>query len=199
MIIPKKSISAFMFFLPILAQANNSEFYVGLGLGSANIEGPKVSSFSFISGEKLEDDSELSTIYLGYQLNKNLAFEIGYTDIGKVKNTFTLNPNVLYDVAINDTTSIESKKTYLNIKPQYPINNQFSLFGLIGYSFYDLDYKYTGGFLSTSESISKEEFTFGLGGQYQFNDQFSGRLQWTRDTPGDLEINAYQASVEMNF
>ena len=167
--------------LAISAQASDTNFYAGLGIGSANIEGPEMPYEIYFPGQKVEGNSGMASVYMGYNLNQNISFEVGYSDLEKINDSIEIDPLVNVFEPVNKDFSIDSEKVFINTKLQHPINAKFSAFGLLGYSFYDITYKATGGATPTSESESEETFAFG------------------RDTPGDLEINAYQASVEMSF
>ncbi len=101
-----------LLFLPILGNASDTKFYAGLGIGSANIEGPELESGLLLPNQKVEDSSNLTSIYIGYSINKNISFELGFSDFEKIKDKVQKDPNVSNFVAINEYYSIKSEKIF---------------------------------------------------------------------------------------
>ncbi len=115
-------------------------------------------------------------IFGGFQFNQNVALEVGYTDFGTVAGGLIKFTG--FDVAAVGTL---------------PINQQFSLFGRLGMASVKEDFSLAG--LSASRTAP----TFGIGGQFNVNQQFGIRLAYDRYAFGDGTIfnqgNIGQTSV----
>ena len=155
-------ISAAAFALPAAAQGM-SAVYIGGGLGQSKFKG----ACDGVSGTGVTcDDKDTSfKIFGGYQLNRNFAGELGYTDLGKAKFT-------------DPTGSTELKATAweLSAVGSWPLADAFSIFGRLGG--YWGEGKLSGSGASGSKTTAN--VTFGLGAQYDFMRNFGVRGEWQR-------------------
>lgn len=108
----------------------------------------------------------------GYQFHKNIAAEIGYSRLFD-KDGVELNALELVGVGI------------------FPLANQFSLLGKVGFA--RLDAKGPGG------SDNSTELTFGFGGQYDFSRNLGLRLQWQRYTTDGDDVDFLNLGVVWRF
>jgi len=81
----------------------------------------------------------------------------------------------------------------LNLISALTYADDSSFYGGLGFG--SADY----GGLSISGHDSEKGIFYGLGGRYDFTDNFAARLQWTDSDTGDLKIEAFRFSLEMNF
>jgi len=155
-------ISAAAFALPAAAQGM-SAVYIGGGFGQSKFKG----ACDGVSGTGVTcDDKDTSfKIFGGYQLNRNFAGELGYTDLGKAKFT-------------DPTGSTELKATAweLSAVGSWPLADAFSIFGRLGG--YWGEGKLSGSGASGSKTTAN--VTFGLGAQYDFMRNFGVRGEWQR-------------------
>lgn len=108
-----------------------------------------------------EDDTAIK-ILGGYQFNRNFAAEVGY--------------GMLLDKGPVEVTALE-----LVGVGSYPINNQFSLFGKLGFANVEVEVG--------SLSDDKTELTYGFGVHYSFTPQVGLRGQWQRyDTNEEVDV-----------
>ena len=111
----------------------------------------------------------------GYTFTPYLGVEAHYVDLGKI----TLDPSFVPGVG-TVSGDIKSSGFGLSLLAQYPIE-QFSIFGKLGFTY--LDTKVSGsisGVGSGSDSETATNFSYGIGGAYNFNKQLSARLEWER-------------------
>lgn len=111
----------------------------------------------------------------GYHFNRNLSVEAGYSIVG--------------DSTVNTIAAGSSSKETMKTKllqvvavGTYPINDTFEVFGKLGLVNEQFDYTYsystTGYAYSVSNSASKTNLTYGIGGQFNINKRFGLRLQY---------------------
>jgi hypothetical protein len=196
-----------LFLFPVLSLADGASFYAGLGYGAADFEGPRIGGAlpALAPGQRLKDDAGLAELYFGYRFNRFISFEIGYSDFGEVSKTYALNPDVASLVSPNDTEVIDSSGVSFGALMEYPLSGRFDVFAVLGYSKFDLDRQWSGGFSPSSDPThysgtgSEESWIFGLGLKYDFNREYAARLQWLQAEPGNLRIEILRLSLEKAF
>lgn len=136
-------------------QPDRPGWYVGGSFGQADL-GP--------------DTDTAWKIFGGYDINRHFAAEIGYSDLGEVT-----------ELGINS----DAKAYELSGLLKFPLNNQFSLFGLAGIANVKAE---TSGPLGTVSDDSTE-FTWGLGAQMNLSPNFGLRAQWQRyETDEEIDV-----------
>ena len=132
------------FALPATAQTTQFDAphpYVGGGLGT-------------------NDENELLwRLFGGYRLHRNIAVELGYTDLG--------------DLTIGGRPA-DGEAWELVGLGIFPINEQFSVYGKLG--------AYRGEAKGGGITERQNDLTYGLGGQFDFNRNLGVRLEWQRYT-----------------
>ena len=99
-------------------------------------------------------DSDVGFKFLGgYQFNRYVAAELGY--------------GLLYDKSDVEVKALEAVAVGM-----FPIANQFSIIGKLGFA--NVDFKVPAG------SDDKTELTWGVGVQYDFNRNLGLRGEWQR-------------------
>lgn len=154
------------------AFAGDNGLYVGFNLGSGK---PGVTSSA---GTALSKSS--NSMYgglLGYQYSKNLAAEVQFTGIGKVTD-------VAGATVKGDTFSV----TAVGI---LPMNDSFGLFGKLGFASTKTTASAT---FANNVGATRSALTYGLGAQYNVNQNFGVRAGWDRygaaTTVAGAKVNA---------
>jgi OmpA-OmpF porin, OOP family len=131
------------------AVAADTGFYAGAKLGSVSnsVGGISESSSSF-------------GVFGGYTINPNVAFEVGYTDLGT-----------------GDFGAISFSAIELSAVGFLPINRQLLLFGKLGMA----NTAETGFGLTGNRT----DLTYGIGGQYNVVPTVGVRVGWERYGFGD--------------
>jgi len=144
--------------LPAAAQMSMSSGYVGGSLGQ--------SKFKADCGPFSCDKNDTSfRLFGGYQFTRNIAAELGYTDLGKLKvSGFGLSGEV--KATAWDLSGVFS----------WPFANQFAVFGRLGLAY--TKGESSGAFGSASDN--KTGVTWGLGAQWDFTRNFGARAEWQR-------------------
>lgn len=102
--------------LPMLAQAQAENIYIGGNLGRSELSVSAPAS-------KNEQNKTSYKIYAGYDFNTNFGVEAGYADFGSIKV-----------IEYNGTTKADSTAFYAAATASLPLNTQFALFGKLGAS-----------------------------------------------------------------
>jgi len=187
------------------AEGKDSSIYCGMGLGLAQFEGDTITGVGFVPGQEFKDNTEAYNLFLGYQANRYLSFELGYVDFGQASEKYTLDPDIVYIVAPNDTVTIESKGFTIASLFEYPMIERFSAFGLLGFSYLDVDRQVSGGFgpgtssLGYSSSNTEKNVFYGLGLKYRLTDYFRIRLQWKHYDMEATEADVADIALEYWF
>lgn len=122
-------------------------------------------------------------VYLGYQANPYLGFEVGYDWLGKAK----------YKAAGENVGEFRAQGTSTVIKLSYPITESFDIYTRLGAFIYNSKEKFGG------ESFGRTSVAplYAGGIQYNINDDFSARLdyQWVNgmkskdEAPAKIKAN----------
>ena len=140
-----------------------------------------------IDSDGFTADNELLTGILGYKFHPNVAGEAFLAaGIGDDTSNFFGEPI---------TTEIDSAYG-LFIKPYMMVNEQFELFGRVGYV--NTDYTISG--LGRAASEDNSSFAYGVGANYRFTDTLYGQLAYTTFyNKDDTDITGYTLAVGMKF
>lgn len=180
--------------VPALAQEQDSRgWYAGIGLGMSKFKGAcdGVSG----SGVSCDENDTAFKLFGGYQVNRNFAVELGYTDLGKAKASFS---------GFGDVSIAASGFEALAVGI-VPINPQWSLIGKLGLFRWDVDFN-DGTGLVGSGSASGTNVTYALGVGYQFTPKAAVRVEYQQykdigdeNVTGKGDVNVIGANVLYRF
>lgn len=85
----------------------------------------------------------------------------------------------------------------LSVVGSLPVSEKFSVFAKVGAQAWDADA--TGTALSFIDDDSGENAFYGVGGEYQINDQFRIRLDYESYELDELDIETTSLSASFNF
>ena len=161
---------------------DNSAFYLGLGYGSLTQTSDNIST---LYGVDAEWDVDTLLFQAGYQYNKYIAVEGRYwLGIGDATQSETGQPDV--DIS-GDFTAWG-----IYIKPMYPFGD-FSVYGLLGYASVELEAD-SGTYWNT------DEFSWGLGAQYAFADNFLVFVDYVdMGRADDFDFNGETATADISI
>lgn len=123
-----------------------SDFYLGTGLGAGiNFFSPTNTT---VSANNPAHASFAWRLFAGYNINKNFALEIGYTNFGYYQNDAQGNSicdtsgvcgyskatpfNGVFNTHLSVINSIQAYALDFSAIGRYPLNEQFNLFGRVG-------------------------------------------------------------------
>jgi opacity protein-like surface antigen len=151
-----------------VAQQADTGWYVGASIGQSDLDIDKDTAWK---------------ASIGYQMNRNLSVEVGYTNLGEVSET------VLGVTASAEATAWEVIGLY-----KFPVANQFSVYGLAGIAMAEVEAR-AGGVTVSDDST---ELTFGVGAQYDVSRNLGVRAQWQR-YGADEDIDVISVGVVFKF
>jgi OOP family OmpA-OmpF porin len=143
------------------AMAQDQGWYAGLHFGEAKgkdacegISGP---------GVTCDDKDTAFRVLGGYQFNKNLAVELGYTDLGEVSAS-----------GPGGSASVEATAWEVVAIGAWPFTPQFSVYGKLGFYRGETD----GTAPGFSESESNTDLTYGIGVRWDFTRNLGLRAEY---------------------
>lgn len=165
--------------IPMVSE-NNSGPYLGLALSTVSVR-PSSESLNFISEEDHQDRLGNIVLVAGYNFNEYFAIEGRYTD------------------SIVEEDIVEMDGWSIFAKPQYPINEDFSIYGLLGYG--NVNVNSTPGTvwvntIGDTSNVGTDEsgFQWGLGVSYNMMENISLYLDYTSLADGADGLWYYNGS-----
>lgn len=145
----------------LAADADSSGFYLGASVGGSNFKA------ECSDGVSCSNPGTSFKLLAGYQFSPNWAVEGSYVDFGKIGHTFG-----------NGHSSSKLHSFTLAGVGFLPLSDQAKLFGKLGahHSEAKIEDNYYG--TSSSETRSKSGAMLGVGFQYDFTKNFSGRVEY---------------------
>lgn len=129
------------FFAVAVHAEEDSGLYIGLGVGEATNE----------SGEFKGSDTAFK-VFAGYAFNRYLSVELAYVDAGTQEDR-------IGDIDVAN----ESSGIIASAVGSLPLSRVFSLYGKLGYAFYDADTTFRLGNMQETEGGSDEDLVYGAG------------------------------------
>ncbi|MCE9666029.1 porin family protein [Halomonas sp. M5N1S17] len=168
--------------------------YLGLGTGFSSLENDRDEVDNFIESEgrnfSIDDDGNVWKGFAGYQINRYLAAEVFYADLGRVRLRGQEGAS----------TDLESTAYGASLVGQFPITPWFSPYAKIGAANWETEVK---GNLGDAELDLQDNDGFdpvyGVGAQFNLN-PIMVRAEYERyDFDSDYTIDTFTASVGFRF
>ena len=185
--------------------AADSDWYTGLGVGLSQVKFfPADFSGTAFNERKNEFDAGFK-VFIGQQINRNWAAELGYATVGKFH--YKYNDGSVTRDAVYKVTGVG-----FSLVPTVPLTRNFSLYGRFGafFSTTRLTF-YNAGFVAGDAGAglqsSDPTLLTGFGAQYFFDDENGIRIEYENfGTVGDCSMrpcvgraNAKMASFNLIF
>lgn len=177
------------------AMADNFYVFGDVGQGKMEIDG--------------DDDYTLSktstsfSLGAGYNINKFVAVEVAYRDLGEVKDR-----GVYFDGVDDYTYSSKLSATALqaSVVGKLPISDDFNVFGRLGLASLDADYRGTASYADgnnpapDTSSESKTRALVGVGASYALTPQLALRAEYNQYAKwDDTKLSALTVGAVYNF
>ena len=162
-----------------------SNFYAGLALSAVSAR-ESGASLSFTNGKTGQDRLGSATLFSGYNFNEYVAVEGRYTASFTKDQTAKMNGFSIF------------------VKPQYPVSDEFSVYGLVGYGLVDID----NACNAHNVDVKEKGFQWGLGASYAVTKEISISLDYTllgKDMDGrflrenSADIDAITLGIQYRF
>ena len=172
----------------------NSAWYIGgsIGQAKANIDQKRIEAALTANGSTMsafskdEKDSPSYKLFIGKQLNRYLALEAGYFDLGKFG----------FNAATSDGTfngQAGFRGVNLDLVGQIPLTERFSVLGRIGANYAKTNTHFTGNRLNAvtgpNMTEKKSGLKAGLGLEYKFTEALAMRAEVERYRVNDAVGN----------
>lgn len=167
--------------LPFGAHAAENGFYIGGQVGNASID-----------EDFLDDDDTSFGGYAGWQFNPYFALEGSYTNFGSLDGRITNGT----DVVLFDT---DPQSFALKAVGMLPIGEQFSLYANAGFHSWDLDQGSGDGIDDVVGDDSSTDPTYGIGGKFDFTNNWAVRAQLQRYEFDDADLDELSLGVQYTF
>ena len=121
-------------------------------------------------GYDCDGSDESFKFYGGRRFHENLAFEISYQDLGKIRDR---------DREGTLTTTAESEGFNFSLHAIIPVEGYGYFYGKVGYMLWDTEYNR----IDVSSSVSDddgEDFTYGIGFAFLFAGKYDFRVEYER-------------------
>ena len=170
-------VAAFVATLSPCAAEDAEKFYVGIGVGVA-----QVSEDVFL----VDDSSAAYKALLGYELNAHVSLEASFV---------ALDDYEAYNPFVVDTQEAVADGRGLNAAAvlRLPLGDRFGLNAKVGMLFWDADAEVDG--IESSGS----DFSFGLGVNFSVNEALGIRLDFDALNFGDVDANVGTVALEYRF
>lgn len=152
--------------------ADDGGFYVGAGIGIFGVD----------EGSFDESDTGFK-LFGGWMFNQYVGGELEYIDGGTVGDR---------DLGV-DSTGVN-----LALKGNWPVTEQFDVFGKVGYFFWDADIDLTGD-RGQEQNESGSDLSWGIGAGYDFTPNFGVIAEWQWFQIEEADADMMSASVVWKF
>lgn len=180
---------SFLFLLTSNAIAQDKKWYAGSAIGYGKIDG---SDSVTARGVTVEGDygatSPAVKIYGGRKLYRYFGVEGSFIYGGSYSDDFLSYQNLNVPVSVDDELELSGYGVTVDGKGHLPISESFDLFARLGLAYFytsaEWEATYNTPIGTTTQSLSSSGgdfgLTYGIGGNYNLNEQFSIRaeLQW---------------------
>ncbi len=158
---------------------DSSGFYAGSGAGLYYIDFDNVDF----------DESAIAVhAFAGYELNQYVSFEAGFTKL------FESSGDIL-----GTSIDVDGTAWDVSVRPTLPLTDNFSAFGILGWTQYDFKTTVSAPGLTVSDSAKEDELMFGVGAAFDFTDNWSLRGEWVTIDVSDADFGMFSVSATYNF
>jgi opacity protein-like surface antigen len=166
--------------------AADNGFFIGGKYGATNVD---------IDGEDF-DESDFSTHpQIGYDFNENWAIDLGFDMFGEPKSNNACGTDC--SIKIKDFTGFNA-----NLIGTYPMNDEWSVYGSVGWQYYEFKVRARDEALGvdiTSSSEDGDEVVFGAGIRFQPWKTVSLKLGFLYFGPSDADVTSFYIGTQKNF
>ena len=161
--------------LALCATSASAQGYIGGSIGQSDIDEEITSGL--INGNQSVDGKDTAwKIFGGYMFNRHFGLEVAYVDLGEVSysGTFT-DPDGTVPVTGG---KVEVAGVNLSAIGAVPVTEQFSVFGKLGFLFWDAEANDTTDGQPFSAQDDGADLSFGVGLGYNFTRNLGVRAEW---------------------
>lgn len=157
--------------------ANESDFYMSAGGGIYRLE-----------ADGFDDRAPTMKLTGGYRVNDYFAVEAAYLRMFEAKDTVD-------DVRVE----VDGDSWELGTRFSYPVNERFSAFGRLGWSFYDFSADVSDEDLAFKATDSGDGLTWAVGGRVNLSQRLAVNGEYARILVDDADADFVSADLTYRF
>ena len=181
--------SAMAFVGPAFAQ--DAGFFVGGSVGQSDID-DEITTGLIDSGTVDGKDTAFK-MFGGYMFNRHFGVEAAYIDAGEVSYSGTFS-----GVPVTGGT-VELSAFNVSVLGNFPVNEQFSVFGKIGLFSWEAEANDTTGGMPFSADDDGTDVSFGVGVAYNFTRNFGLRAEYELFKTDDADVSLISIGAVWRF
>lgn len=185
-------------FLAASSACNAADFYVGGSFGQSEVEDYSDYASNYDDGSftaaDFDDSDTALRLFVGADLNPNVAVELGYVDLGEASTDATSDGCCFYAPG-PVSHSLTADGIDLSILGKVPVGESGALGARLGLLKWDGEEKLSDSTGSLSGSDDGTDLFFGLGGQYNFSEQVGLRGEYVMYKLDDFDINVLSLAL----
>ena len=171
-------------------------------LGGAFVRAVDVRPVLWLPGD--DDEGTAWSFTAGYRINRYLAVEAGYVNLGTLSATHAIDLSpILGGGTLSFHRELETAGPTLTAFGMLPLSDSWQLYARAGMLFADTDLKTSlNGSGALTSSVDSDATTLGAGAQYDWGGHWSARLEFQRtmDLGGDdVASDADVDSISLGF
>lgn len=154
--------------------------------------------FSGDTGSSDEKDNAV-VVGLGYNLNSNFSFELGYHNLGGVDISETIYYPGVGNIDVDG--SVDASAVQISAIAKLPLGDSFDVYGRLGYARIKVEATANasaqGINSSESDSASENKAVAGVGAAYKVNEKFALRAEYIKF--GNTDISSITVGASYAF
>lgn len=164
-----------------------------MSFGAASVDvDPRLRQSGFVA---LDDDQPAYGIDVGYALNRNLAVELGYQDLGEHRGTgFYCPPNVVCPLVVREAWA-DAEAWHLSVVPSFRAGRYLSPYVKLGVVRWRLEPRLRLGPQRVLPAVRETDFRGALGVRVALRE----RLDLTIDGAGFDDVRSYLLGLRFQF
>ena len=159
----------------------------------------------------LDDSDTAFGLTLGYQVNENFATELSYVDLGDLDyNATGTVTDGFTDFPASVSLNSSAQGPVFSVLGILPIGDRFSVYGRAGLALMDCEGTATVSIddvtESASDSTTRSNGMFGVGGEFNVSQRFGVRLEWNRyanvgsdEIIGETDVDLITLGLRVSF
>lgn len=178
------------------AMAEEGKVYAAVDYGQANVPDGCV---GVPSSGSCNSTTTAYRFGLGFQFDKNVGFEVGYLNAGKIAAKYTTS-------GVPVTADATMSGFQFSAIGAYPISNEVALFGKAGFASITGKSTVSASGVTITNEQGNSNFTFGFGARFKANEKIAIRVTFedfgtikTSSTSSGSKVTLLSAGMQVGF
>lgn len=169
----------------------SAQAFVGGSIGQSDIDDEITTNL--IDSGTVDGKDTAWKIFGGYMFNRHFGLEAAYVDLGEVSYSGSFGGAAV--------TGGKVEITGFNVAAigSYPVNEQFSVFGKLGFFLWDAEASDTTGGVPFSAKDDGTDLSWGVGVNYNFTRNLGVRAEWEMFESSDADGSLLSLGIVWRF